>query len=102
MYLEESFTRDDTAALFREELGAFRKQAIYDDGRLLLDATLRGRGIACVPRLLADEHLSLDRLHILPDYPRVAGTTWWLSRVTGDTRSPMVKAMFDWILTCAT
>ncbi|MCL6262620.1 hypothetical protein [Craterilacuibacter sp. RT1T] len=45
--LEASFTGDATAKLFREQLVPFRKQAICDDVRLLLDAVRRSGAIAC-------------------------------------------------------
>ncbi|MDR3397957.1 MAG: LysR family transcriptional regulator [Pandoraea sp.] len=99
--LEESFTRDDTAALFRNQLAPFRKHAIYDDERLLLDAAIRGRGIACLSRLVADESLMQGRLHILPDYPCIEGPTWWVSRVAGEPRSPVVTDVFDWLVATA-
>ncbi|ODP31652.1 LysR family transcriptional regulator [Pandoraea sp. ISTKB] len=95
--LEESFTRDDTASLFRERLASFRKHTIYDDERLLLDAALRGRGIACISRLLADEALRQGRLCRLDGYPSLEGRTWWISRVAGELRSPAVKEVFDWL-----
>jgi len=100
--LEESFTRDETAALFRDALDPFRKRAIYDDERLLLDAALRGQGIACISRLLADESVNQDRLRILPDYPRIEGRTWWVSRVAGEPRSVFVSEVFDWLIAQAT
>ncbi|QHE93141.1 LysR family transcriptional regulator [Pandoraea fibrosis] len=99
--LEESFTRDDTAALFRHQLAPFRKHVIYDDERLLLDAALRGRGIACVSRLVADESLTQGRLRVLADYPRIEGTTWWVSRVAGEPRSPVVTDVFEWLIASA-
>ena len=99
--LEESFTRDDTAALFRNQLAPFRKHVIYDDERLLLDAALRGRGIACLSRLVAEESLAQGRLHILADYPRIEGVAWWVSRVAGEPRSPVVTDVFDWLIASA-
>ncbi|BET10674.1 LysR family transcriptional regulator [Pandoraea sputorum] len=99
--LEESFTRDATASLFRNQLAAFHKHAIYDDERLLLDAALRGRGVACVSRLVADECLRQGRLRILAGYPKIAGHTWWISRVAGVTRSPVVTQVFDWLVATA-
>ncbi|MDN2700471.1 LysR family transcriptional regulator [Janthinobacterium sp. SUN100] len=95
--LEESLTGDTTAPLFLGPLARFRKRAIYDDVRLLLDATLDGRGIACLPRLLVDASLARGLLHILPDYPRVPGATWWLSGVAEHPRSPIVGQVFDWL-----
>jgi DNA-binding transcriptional LysR family regulator len=97
--LEKSLTGDATAPLFLGPLARFRKRAIYDDARLLLDATLDGRGIACLPRLLADASLARGQLHILPAYPRVPGATWWLSGVAKHPRSPIVGQVFDWLRT---
>ncbi|MDO8070901.1 LysR family transcriptional regulator [Janthinobacterium sp. SUN176] len=95
--LEESLTGDTTAPLFLGPLARFRKRAIYDDARLLLDATLDGRGIACLPRLLVDASLARGLLHVLPTYPRVPGATWWLSGVAEHPRSPIVGQVFDWL-----
>lgn len=95
--LEESLTGDATATLFLGPLASFRKRAIYDDARLVLDAALDGRGIACLPRLLVDASLASGRLHLLPGYPRVPGTTWWLSGVAGQPRSAIVRQVFDWL-----
>ncbi|WP_215409118.1 LysR family transcriptional regulator [Janthinobacterium sp. JC611] len=95
--LEESLTGDATAPLFLGPLARFRKRAIYDDARLLLDATLDGRGIACLPRLLVDASLARGQLHVLPAYPRVPGATWWLSGVAQPPRSPIVGHVFDWL-----
>lgn len=95
--LEESLTSDATASLFLESLARFRKRAIYDDARLLLDATLDGRGIACLPRLLVDASLARGQLHVLPEYPRVPGTTWWLSGVAAPARSEIVSQVFEWL-----
>jgi len=96
--LEESLTNDATAGIFREQLSLFKNQALYDEQRLLLDAVLRGRGIACVSRLLAKDDLVNGRLHILEGYRRSPSKTWWISRVAGQPRSPIVLEMFDWLL----
>ncbi|MGH8855791.1 MAG: LysR family transcriptional regulator [Telluria sp.] len=95
--LEESLTGDATAPLFLGPLARFRKRAIYDDARLLLDATLDGRGIACLPRLLVEASLARGQLLVLPDYPPVPGTTWWLSGVADDPRSEIVLQVFEWL-----
>jgi LysR family transcriptional regulator, glycine cleavage system transcriptional activator len=96
--LEAMLTHDRTAGLFREQLGLFRKQAIYDDPRLLLGAVLRGRGIACIPRLLALGDLEQGRLIMLADYPRLSGQSWWISKVAGQPRADIVQQVFDWLL----
>ena len=76
----------------------FKKCALYDDQRLLLDAVLRGHGIACMPWLLAADDVASGKLVILPDYPRFPGITWWLSRVAGQPRSSIVVDVFNWLL----
>lgn len=96
--LEESLTNDATARIFREQLSLFKNQSIYDEQRLSLDAVLRGRGIACVSRLLAKDDLVHGRLKILGGYQRPQGMTWWISRVAGQPRSPIVLEVFDWLL----
>jgi DNA-binding transcriptional LysR family regulator len=95
--LEESLTSEATAALFLGPLEGFRKPAIYDDARLVLDAVLEGRGIACLPSLLVDASLARGQLQILPGYPRLPGTTWWLSGVAGPARSDTVLQVFQWL-----
>jgi len=95
--LEESITHDDTAELFRGPLAGFRKGMVYDDSRLLLDSARRGMGVACVSHLLASEAVARGELTLLPNYPRLPGRHWWLSRVEGDTRTPLVRQLFDWL-----
>ncbi|MCA3779993.1 MAG: LysR family transcriptional regulator [Burkholderia sp.] len=96
--LETSLTDERMATVFREQLSDFRMQAIYDDQRLVLDAVQRGRGIACLPRLVAQAGLDQHALTVLADYPHLPGTTWWLSRMEGPSRSPIVEQMFDWLV----
>ncbi|WP_323122898.1 LysR family transcriptional regulator [Burkholderia alba] len=96
--LEAHLTSERTAPLFRGQLSAFRMTAIYDDQRLVLDAALRGRGIACLSRRVAQDSLEQGELVVLADYPRLPGITWWLSRVEGPSRSPIVERTFDWLL----
>lgn len=96
--LEENLTDESTAALLRGPLSAYRIRAIYDDQRLVLDAVRRGRGLACVSRLAAQDEIARGALRVLEDYPRLPGTTWWLSRVAGPSRSPIVGQLLDWLL----
>ncbi len=96
--LEQSLTNDDTAVYFREHLAKFSKKAIYDDGRLLLDAVLRGKVVGLLPRLLAEGCIALGQLVILPNYPRLPGKTWWLSRVAGQPRSDLIVQVYDWLM----
>ena len=96
--LEESLTNDEIAGIFRSELAPFRKAALYDDQRLLLDAVLRGRGVACLSRLLASDDIARGRLVVLPGYARFAGCTWWISRIADQPRSPVVTDVVNWLL----
>lgn len=95
--LEEDIVREDTAAVLRGQLAAFQDKTIYDDQRLALDAALRGRGIACLPRRLADDSVERGLLTILSGYPRLPGTSWWISRVAKTPRSQTVADVFDWL-----
>lgn len=96
--MENAFTGEATADVFREHLHRFRKTAIYDDERLLLDAALRGLGLAFLPRLLAQDAIDQGRLQLLEGYPRVEGKTWWISRRAGEPRSERITQMHDWLL----
>ncbi|TDK59656.1 LysR family transcriptional regulator [Sapientia aquatica] len=96
--LEESLTNDEIASIFRNQLNGFKKSALYDDQRLLLDAVIRGRGIACLPFLLASDEIKRGNLVILRDYPRVPSTTWWISRIADQPRADIVIETVDWLL----
>lgn len=96
--LEDDLTREPTAAIFRGPLGNLRKRAIFDDSRLLLAAVLQGQGIACMSSLLADADLLAGRLCVLPGYPRLASSQWWLARVAGPARSNYVEQWSAWLL----
>ncbi len=96
--LETDMTDEQIGRVIRETFGAFRKVAIYDDPRLLLDAALRGRGLALVSHLVADEALRQGDLVILPGYPTLPAGTIWISRADGETRSPLVRNVFDCLL----
>lgn len=96
--MENAFTGEATADVFREHLHRFRKTAIYDDERLLLDGALRGLGLAFLPRLLAQEAITDGRLHLLEGYPSVPGKTWWIARRADASRSERIGQMHDWLL----
>lgn len=96
---EHDMTGEQTAAVFRGPLANFARRAIFDDARLVLDAVARGEGIACLPQTLADGGLRAGNLVELPGYERSQGTTWWVSRVAGEPRSPFVTQFFDWLVT---
>lgn len=96
--LEEDLTSDRIGPFIREHFGSLRKAAIYDDPRLLLDAALRGRGIALVSRLLADDALRTGRLQHLSAYPSLPLGTLWISRTEGPSRLPLVREVFDSLL----
>lgn len=96
--LEDDLTREPTAAVFRGPLGSLTRRAIFDDARLLLAAVQQGLGLACMSSLLADADLRAGRLLVLPDYPRLPGTQWYLARVAGPARSPFVERWCAWLL----
>lgn len=96
---EHDMTGEQTAAVFRGPLANFARRAIFDDARLVLDAVARGEGIACLSQTLADGGLRAGNLVELPGYERSQGTTWWVSRVAGEPRSPFVTQFFDWLVT---
>ncbi|QDL56536.1 LysR family transcriptional regulator [Rhodoferax aquaticus] len=96
--MEDAFTGQATADVFREHLHRFRKRVIYDDERLLLDAAQRGLGLAFLPRSLAQEAMDEGRLHALDGYPVVPGKTWWISRRADEPRSERITQMHDWLL----
>lgn len=96
--LEDDLTSDRVGPFIREHFGSRRKAAIYDDPRLLLDAVLRGRGMALVSRLLADDALRTGRLRHLAAYPSLPLGTVWISRAEGPSRLPLVREVFDSLL----
>ncbi|WP_431475460.1 LysR family transcriptional regulator [Massilia eburnea] len=96
--IEGDLTSDWIGPFIRRHFGDRRKVAIYDDPRLALDAAVRGRGMALVSRLLADDALRSGRLQILPGYPSLPLGTVWIARVAGDTRIPLIQEMFDSLL----
>lgn len=96
--IEGDLTSDWIGPFIRRHFGSRRKIAIYDDPRLALDAALRGRGLALVSRLLADDALRSGQLQLLPGYPSLPLGTVWIARVEGDTRIPLIREMFDSLL----
>jgi DNA-binding transcriptional LysR family regulator len=96
--LEGELTSDRIGPFIRAHFGGLPKAAIYDDPRLLLDSALRGRGIALVSRLLADEALRTGRLRHLAAYPSLPLGTLWISRTEGPSRLPLVREVFDSLL----
>jgi DNA-binding transcriptional LysR family regulator len=93
--LESDMTGDITGQVLRERFGGLRRRVIYDDARLLLDAVLRGRGVALVSRLLADEALSQGRLVRLPGHEPVSAGTLWISCIDAVPRLPLVTGLFE-------
>ena len=93
--LESDMTGDLTAQVLRERFGGRHRRTIYDDPRLLLDAVLRGRGVALVSRLLADEALAQGRLVRLPGHEPVPAGTLWISCIDAVPRSTLVTGLFE-------
>lgn len=95
---EGDLTSDRIGPFIRQHFGARRKVAIYDDRRLVLDAAVRGRGMALVSNFLADEALRSGQLQRLAEAPSLAMGTVWMARVEGNTRIPLIQEIFDSLL----
>ena len=93
--LESDMTSQLAGPFIRSQFAGARKAAIYDDARLLLDAACRGRGVALVSQLLAHDALLQGRLVRLEGYPALPAGSVWISRMGGESRSPLVRAVFD-------
>jgi len=96
--LEGDLTSERIGPHIREHFNALRRVAIYDDARLVLDAALRGRGLALVSSLLADDGLRSGRLQRLDIYPSLPLRTVWISRTEGEARHPLVRGVYDSLL----
>ena len=70
---------------------------VYDDACLLPGSVKRRAGIACMSYVLASEALEQRELVLLPEYVRLPGQGWWMSRTECETRSPLVRELFDWL-----
>jgi DNA-binding transcriptional LysR family regulator len=93
--LEADLTDERVAPFMREQLGDFARAAIYDDPRLLLDAALRGRGVALVSALLAADAVARRRLHVLDGYGSLAQPPLWIARAERGVRSALVLAVYE-------
>ena len=69
---------------------------VYDDACLLPGSVKRRAGIACMSYVLASEALEQGGW-LLPEYARLPGQGWWMSRTECETRSPLVRELFDWL-----
>jgi LysR family glycine cleavage system transcriptional activator len=96
--LESDLTSEHVAPHLRAHSAGLRRVAIYDDARLLLDAALRGRGIAWVSRVSAFESLHSGALQVLKAYPPLSTGSLWISRTEGEPRLPLIKDIFDSLL----
>jgi DNA-binding transcriptional LysR family regulator len=99
--LEDDLTSEDIGPFIREHFAGLPRRAIYDDPRLLLDACLRGRGVALLSRLMADDALREGSLKRLKAYPARPAGRLWISRIEGEPRMPLVKDVFDGLLAYA-
>ncbi len=99
--LEQSFSDEITMDLVVRQLSDFKRIAIFDDERLVLQSVLRRKGIACLPLSLTWDSIQNGTLEILPEYRPIQGKNWWISRVSGDTRDTLVLETFDFLLKAA-
>lgn len=93
--LESALTDTQRGPYLRSHLGGLRRLAIYDDERLLLDAVLRGRGVALLSRRLVEDAWAHNRLRVLTQYPELPGATYWMSRRAGAARTAVIESVFD-------
>ncbi|MCA0177592.1 MAG: LysR family transcriptional regulator [Proteobacteria bacterium] len=92
--LEAALTDPQRGPYLRTHLGHLTRLGIYDDARLLLDAVLRGWGLALLPRALAAGDLAQGRLVAVAGYPELPGETYWISCREGEGRTPVIGAVF--------
>ena len=93
--LEADLTDEHVAPFVRARLGDFARAAIYDDPRLLLDAALRGRGIALVSSLLAADAVAHGGLCVLDGYGSLEQDPLWIARAESGVRSELVLAVYE-------
>ena len=63
----------------KQHFDGWARRGLFDDARLLLDAALRGRGVAVLSRVLAEEALAQGRLHLWSDFAPVPRGPVWLA-----------------------
>lgn len=98
LVLESDLTSETTGNVIRKIFSEFRKHALYDDPRLLLDASARGRGFALVSSLMANELLESGKLVKIPNYPLTENGQVWISRIAGSPRSHLVSEVYSSLL----
>lgn len=101
LVLESDLTSETTGNVIRKTFPEFKKHALYDDPRLLLDASARGRGFALVTSLMAAELLQSGKLVKIPDYPVTGNGQVWISRIAGEPRSQLVSEVYNSLLNYA-
>ncbi len=99
--LEQSFADEYTASFLMQELAGCRRLAIYDDASLVLQGILREPAMACLPLSVVWHSLQSGVLQVLPGFPQIAGKSWWISRMQGDTRDKRVLKVFTALLRSA-
>ncbi len=78
-----------------------RRAATIQDERLLLDAAVRGSGIAYLSQVLAADALATGRCVHLAQVPATARAPLWAMRSRLSPRTAMADRVFDWLRAAA-
>ena len=93
--LEQELLDDGMGKHLRQHFSAFRRAALFDDRRLLLESVTGGNGVALVSRLSAAKDLAAGTLHEIAGYPSIDLPRLWISRMAGESRSTLIPTLFD-------
>ena len=99
--LERALTAGSGHEALPALLAGWRRSLILDDPRLLQDAAERGLGVAWLSRWQVADALAGGRLQAVAGYPAQTGQQWWIARAAGDTRAPLVRQLYQWLLDAA-
>lgn len=94
-YFEKILADDSINNQLQEQLNLCKKVAFYDDICLLINAIKQQEVIACVPYSAVANDLKLGVLIQVPHFATSPSHTWWIARMSGETRSPKVLELFN-------
>lgn len=81
----------------RQHFAGWSRRGMFDDGRLLLDAALRGLGVAVLSRALASEALAQGRLQCWPGFAPLPNGSVWLAQAQ-QPRSALIEQVVAHLL----
>ncbi len=81
----------------RQHFAGWSRRGMFDDGRLLLDAALRGLGVAVLSRALASETLAQGRLLCWPGFAPLPNGSVWLAQAQ-QPRSALIEQVVAHLL----